>query len=174
MTNQSLTENKFIAPLVGQPFNPYLTCTYKYKFQDMAIETERCLYFQTGNLSRVLSRMADEAFRQVGLSPSYAFLLMKVNDEPGIQPSKLSEVLGLTPSTITRLIEKMEYQGYLERISEGRATRVEPTGQCRAKDSELREAWASLRNNYTNILGDRYTEVLTEMSVKAIDQLEER
>ena len=140
----------------------------------MAFDVENCLYFQTNSLSRVLSRMADEAFRPVGLSPSHAFLLMKVNDQPGIQPSQLSEILGLTPSTITRLIEKMEYQGYLERVSEGRATRVEPTDKCRSKESEIREAWSSLQKNYTNILGDRYTEVLTEMSVKAIDQLEEK
>lgn len=140
----------------------------------MPFDVENCLYFQTNNLSRILSRMADKAFRPVGLSPSHAFLLMKVNDEPGIQPSQLSEILGLTPSTITRLIEKMEYQGYLKRVSEGRATRVEPTEQCLAKDSDIRKAWANLQNNYTNILGDRYTEVLTEMSVKAIDQLEEK
>lgn len=138
----------------------------------MAFETDSCLYFQTNNLARLLSRMADEAFKEVGLSPSHAFLLMKVNDEPGIQPSTLSEVLGLTPSTITRLIEKMEYQGYLKRESEGRATHVRPTNKCIAKESDLQEAWNSLRKNYTDILGDRYTEVLTEMSVKAIDQLE--
>jgi DNA-binding MarR family transcriptional regulator len=118
--------------------------------------------------------MADEAFRSVGLSPSHAFLLMKINDEPGIQPSQLSEVLGLTPSTITRLIEKMEYQGYLQRESEGRATHVTPTNKCISKESELRMAWQKLQKRYTEILGDRYTEVLTEMATKAIDQLEEK
>lgn len=140
----------------------------------MPFDVESCLYFQTNNLSRILSRMADEAFRSVGLSPSHAFLLMKINDEPGIQPSQLSEVLGLTPSTITRLIEKMEYQGYLQRESEGRATHVTPTNKCISKESELRMAWQKLQKRYTEILGDRYTEVLTEMATKAIDQLEEK
>lgn len=139
----------------------------------MAFEIENCLYFQTNSLSRVLSKMADDAFKAVGLSPSHAFLLMKINDEPGIQPSQLSEILGLTPSTITRLIEKMEHQGYLERISEGRATHVEPTEQCLTKDSDIRKAWDDLRKRYTQILGERYTEVLTQMSIKALEQLEE-
>lgn len=134
-------------------------------------ELQNCLYFQTNNLSRVLSRMADEAFRTVGLSTSHAFLLMKVSDEPGIQPSQLSEVLQLTPSTITRLIEKMEYQGYLERISEGRATRVEPTAECRTKVTEIKKAWERLQETYRDKLGDRYTEVLTEMALKAIGEL---
>lgn len=139
----------------------------------MAVKTESCLYFQTNSLSRILSGMADEIFRDVGLSPSHAFLLMKVNDEPGIQPSKLSEALRLSPSTITRLIEKMEYRGYLERVSEGRATHVYPTDSCRDKDGDLREAWQALKGRYTQKLGERYTEVLTEMSIKAIDQLEQ-
>lgn len=139
----------------------------------MAFETDNCLYFQTNNLARLLSGMADEAFQDIGLSPSHAFLLMKVNEKPGIQPSQLSEALGLSPSTITRLIEKMEYQGYLERESEGRATHVSPTNKCISKESDLRIAWKKLRERYTEILGDRYTEVLTEMATKAIDQLEE-
>ncbi|NGP75212.1 winged helix-turn-helix transcriptional regulator [Balneolaceae bacterium YR4-1] len=138
----------------------------------MALKTENCLYFQTNSLSRILSGMADDVFRDVGLSPSHAFLLMTVNDEPGIQPSQLSELLRLSPSTITRLIEKMEYQGYLERASEGRATHVHPTDKCRDKDADLREAWEALKDRYTQKLGERYTEVLTEMAVKAKDQLE--
>lgn len=140
----------------------------------MKQEFSECLYFSANNLSRLLSSMADEAFRSVGLAPSYAFLLMAVNDKPGIQPSELSTQLGLTPSTITRLIEKMEYRGYLERESEGRATYVNPTHKAREEEASIREAWQELRNRYSQLLGERYTEVLTEMSVKAIERLEER
>jgi len=139
----------------------------------MALKLDTCLYIQSNHLARILSRMADDAFREVGLSPSHAFLLMKVQDEPGVQPSRLSEILHLSPSTITRLIEKMENKGYLERVSRGRATSVEPTSQLKAKEKAIRQAWNSLQEQYRGVLGDRYTEVLTEMSVKAIDQLEE-
>ena len=139
----------------------------------MALKLDTCLYIQSNHLARILSRMADDAFREVGLSPSHAFLLMKVQDEPGVQPSRLSEILHLSPSTITRLIEKMENKGFLERVSKGRATSVEPTSQLKAKEKAIRQAWNSLQEQYRGVLGDRYTEVLTEMSVKAIDQLEE-
>lgn len=139
----------------------------------MKEEFSDCLYYSVNNLSKVLSKMADDAFATTGLAPSYGFLLMSVNDNPGIQPSELSNTLRLKPSTITRLIEKMEYQGYLERKSEGRATHVLPTDACREIDNDLRKAWQHLKDNYAGVLGERYTEVLTEMSVKAVDQLGE-
>lgn len=132
-----------------------------------------CLYFTTNALARLLSGMADEEFGKLGLSPSYAFLLMSVIDNPGMQPGKLSDELRLSPSTVTRLVEKMEYHGYLERHSEGRATHVHPTRECLDLDDELRKAWQSLTNRYTDILGDRYSKVLTEMALTATEKLED-
>ena len=129
------------------------------------------LFFASNALNRLLGKMADEAFRELGISSSYAFLLMLVNDQPGIQPMELSKKLQLTPSTITRLVEKMEYQGYLERKSEGRSTHIELTEKGSSVQPKLRRAWETLRQNYTDVLGDRYTDVLAEMTGKASEQL---
>lgn len=132
-----------------------------------------CLYFTSNALARMLTRMADEEFKSVGLAPSHAFLLMSVNQHPGIQPGELSDLLQLSPSTVTRLVEKMEYRGYLERHSEGRATHVHPTQQCLDLDEKLRATWQSLTDRYTDVLGDRYSNVLTEMTFTATEKLEE-
>ena len=74
-----------------------------------------CLYYSSNALARMMTKMADEEFAVTGLTSSYAFLLMSVNAKPGIQPMELSEHVQLTPSTITRLIEKMEVKQLLER-----------------------------------------------------------
>lgn len=132
-----------------------------------------CLYFTSNALARLLRRMADEEFGKLGLAPSHAFLLMSVNDKPGIQPGELSEELQLSPSTVTRLVEKMEYRGYLERHPEGRATHVHPTRKCLDLNEELRNVWQSLTGRYTDVLGDRYSKVLTEMTFTATEKLEE-
>lgn len=132
-----------------------------------------CLYYSSNALARMLTKMADDAFKAVGLAPSYAFLLMTVNNRPGIQPSELSEELQLSPSTVTRLVEKMEYQGYLERVSEGRATRVEPTRKSQDLDQDIRDAWRALNDLYADVLGERYSEVLTEMAFTATKKLSE-
>ena len=38
---------------------------------------------------------------------------------------------------------------------------------------KLRRAWTQLQDDYTSVLGDRYTEVLTEMTYKASDQIKD-
>ena len=87
-----------------------------YKFaMSMASKATKyctCLYHSANAFARVISKMADEAFAPTGLSTSYAFLLMTVNETPGIQPKIISCHMQLTPSTVTRLIEKMEYRGF--------------------------------------------------------------
>ena len=63
--------------------------------------------------------MAEEAFAKTGLSPSYAFLVMIVEEQPGITLKSLSEKLHLAPSTCTRLVDKLVNREIVERKQEG-------------------------------------------------------
>lgn len=100
-----------------------------------------------------MSRLADEHFAVVGLAPSHAFLVMSVNDNPGIGPSQLSTELQLTPSTITRFLEKLEAKDFVKRTSVGKNTEVYPTLKGKARDKEIREAWKALKRSYRKLLG---------------------
>ncbi|MFH5831017.1 MarR family winged helix-turn-helix transcriptional regulator [Halalkalibaculum sp. DA3122] len=131
-----------------------------------------CLYFTTNVLSRRLTSIAEEAFTPLGLSPSYAYLLMTVNEQPGIRPGQISRELELSPSTVTRLLDKMEHRGYLERTSAGRATEVHPTGKSLDLQPRLQQVQDELRSTIARELGERYTEVLTEMTYTAVDKLD--
>ena len=130
-----------------------------------------CLYYTSNVLSRKLTKMAEEVFSPLGLAPTYAYLLMTVNDQPGIQPSQISKELELKPSTVTRLVDKMENRGFVERTSEGRATNVHPTDKSRQLNAKLQDAWQKLQKRCSEELGDRYTEVLTEMAYTASEKL---
>lgn len=116
--------------------------------------------------------MADESFASTGLSSSYAFLLMTVNDKPGIQPKEISEQMMLTPSTVTRLIERMEYRGLLERKHVGRTTEVYPTQLSLDLDPKIKEAWMNLFHTYSKILGEEEGKLLTSSIFEALQQLE--
>lgn len=97
--------------------------------------------------------MADELFASTGLSSSYAFLLMTVNEQPGIQAGEISKQMQLTPSTVSRLIEKMEYRGYLTRKQVGRCIEVYPTKESEKLNVKIKASWKELNLKYSNILG---------------------
>jgi DNA-binding MarR family transcriptional regulator len=120
-----------------------------------------CLYYSCNALSRVLTKMADEAFSTTGLSSSYAFLLMIVNDKPGVQPKEISEQMQLTPSTVTRLVERMEFRGYLTRTQVGRSTEVYPTQLSQELNPTIKTAWKSLFERYSNLIGKEESQALT-------------
>jgi DNA-binding MarR family transcriptional regulator len=85
------------------------------------------MYFSSNALARKMEKLANGSWEKTNLSPSHAYLLLLVIDEPGIQPGKLSDELQLQPSTISRLIQKLEEKKLLVRITEGKTVNVYPT-----------------------------------------------
>ena len=130
-----------------------------------------CLYYSANALSRVMTKIADEEFSITGLAPSYAFLLMSVNEKPGIQPKEISEHMQLTPSTVTRLIEKLEYKGLVERKTVGRTTEVSPTTTGKKLDKKIKAAWLNLYKRYTDLLGEEEAINLTDKVYEASKKL---
>lgn len=132
-----------------------------------------CLYYSANALSRIITKMAEEEFAVVQLAPSYAFLLMAVNGKPGIQPMELSKIMMLTPSTVTRLIEKMEFKGFLERKIHGKFTEVYPTQKCINLNSDIKNAWHNLLIRYEKLLGKKESKKLTMEIFEAAIKLQE-
>ncbi len=131
----------------------------------------QCLYYASNALARITTRMAEEEFASVGLSPSYAFLIMTVAKKPGIQPGEISKELELTPSTITRLIEKMEKKGLLRRKFEGKTTGVFITAKGEALTIDIKKCWLNLYLRFKETLGEEQAEKLTGVIYTAVKEL---
>lgn len=85
---------------------------------------------------------------------------MSVNHQPeGITPTELSEIMMLTPSTVTRLVERMEGKGLLTRSSEGRNTIIKPTEAGHKLQPKIKDAWRHLKESYSTILGPEADEL---------------
>lgn len=131
-----------------------------------------CLHFSTNALARILTKMADEEFASSGLSSSYGFLLLVIDEKPGIRPKEVSEKLHLNQSTVTRLVDKMEFRGLLRRKQVGRSIEIYTTKKGSQLIPEIEEAWENLRNRYSKVLGQKEAKNLASaihMSTQLMD-----
>ncbi len=115
-----------------------------------------CLYFTANHLARVINRMAEEEFGKIGLSPTYSFLLVAILERKGATHNELSRIMHLTPSTMTRLIDKLVYKQLVVRQQEGRSVRIYPTEAGMKLRPDIDKAWSRLHDRYADVLGREY------------------
>ncbi|MEO5562378.1 MAG: MarR family transcriptional regulator [Chitinophagaceae bacterium] len=131
-----------------------------------------CLYFASNSLARKIEKLAQQSWDKVGLSPSHAYLLIMTLEEPGIQPSALADNLQLQPSTISRLIEKLEEKKLLVRTTAGKLTNVYPTPKGKELAPKLKECEKEFTANSVALVGKEESIKLVNIIGKAADKLD--
>jgi len=117
--------------------------------------------------------MALECWKKLSLSPSHAYVLLLVLEQPGIQPTKLGRQLRLEPSTITRLIEKLEDRKLVRRLVQGKTTLVYPATAGRKLLPQLKDCLEDFNLRYASILGKAKSERVVKQMGRIIDQLDQ-
>ena len=112
-----------------------------------------CLYFTANALARKTEKLASESWKKTGLAPSHAYLVILALEEPGINAGQAAEQLQLTPSTITRTIEKLEEKKLLIRVTEGKLTNLYPTKKAKEMQPVLKQCVEEFNEKYLAILG---------------------
>lgn len=133
-----------------------------------------CLYFTANTLARAITRLGEECFKPLGLSPSQAFLIMLALENPGISSGELAACLNLAPSTVTRLADAMVARGLVERRTQGKSASIHPTEQAKELAPKIAAAWKSLHRAYSDVLGEQAGQELTQSIHKASKKLGER
>lgn len=133
----------------------------------------QCIYFSSSSFARKIEKLALECWKPVNLAPSHGYLLIHVIEEPGIQPGGLADHLQLQPSTITRLIEKLEEKKLVVRTSEGKITNVYPTPKAKELYSKLKSCVNNFQTACMTALGkDESVKVVSIMN-KMSDRISE-
>ncbi|HAH58917.1 MAG: MarR family transcriptional regulator [Lentimicrobium sp.] len=130
-----------------------------------------CLYYSANALSRLITKISDEEFAATGLTSSSAFIMMTVNNHPGISPKEISEIMLLTPSTVTRLLDKLAHSGLLTREQKGKNIFISPTPSGRELHQKIKDSWKRLYERYTSVIGEDQARKLTALLTEAYAKL---
>ncbi|MFA9377831.1 MAG: MarR family winged helix-turn-helix transcriptional regulator [Lachnotalea sp.] len=143
-------------------------------FENTDHQLNECLFFSSCKLARILGKTADDEFKMTGLSPSHAFLLYIVNNNNGIQQKQIGELLHMTPSTITRFIEKLENKELVTRKAEGKNVFIFYTEKGKSLQGEIEKAWEQIHRLYTDILTEEEHAQFIATTNKIIASLEHK
>lgn len=134
---------------------------------------ECCLFFTANSLARVMTRMGEEEFAAVGMTPSYAFLITLAIDRPGISQKELAELLHIAPSTVSRFVDTLIGKGLISKEADGRNTYVFPTSAGLAMQTNIEKCWRGLFDRYCRILGEDEAVQLTTQTASASRRLQD-
>lgn len=96
---------------------------------------------------RVHRMTAARLLRDLGLYPGQEFLMMRLWEGGPARQSVLIKEMGLDPSTMTKMLQRLEQAGHVRRSpdpADRRAVRVEPTEESEALRAKVAGAWATL------------------------------
>lgn len=105
-------------------------------------------------------------FEQYGLTVSRYYALRHIAGTPGISPTRLSQCMFCDKSNITRLLQGLEHDGYVERQSHARDRRVQclyltPTGA--SLEACVTEQHRHYINERLSALEDNAVEQMTDL-----------
>ena len=116
---------------------------------------EECLYFNTVALARRLEREWAIAFKPFDLSPSQAFLLRTILNQPGMLQRELADSLAISRPTATRVLDGLATKKLIERkhsARDGREQSIYPTLKATDMQSSLNEASSKVTKRMKKLL----------------------
>lgn len=92
-----------------------------------------------------------------GVHAGQDLLLLAVWDEPGLRQAALATRLAVEPPTVTRMVQRLERSGLVERRRDphdARVLRIHPTPRSRLLEGTVRRVWSDVDAMLVESLGE--------------------
>ena len=121
-----------------------------------------CIATRLRMANRVITKVYDDALRPLGLKVTQMAMLVVAEDNGLIRQAEVGAELRLDDSTLSRNLERMRVNGWLEEMPEGDARvhsyRLTPAG--RALLDKAIPAWRTAQSKAKHLLGDAGVQAL--------------
>jgi len=128
---------------------------------------ENCMYFSVNQLARHLNKIADDAFKEINITPTQGFALISIGELNKHTPSEIANELEMTPSTITRFLDRLDKLGYIERKYLGRNTEINLTEKGKRTLVKVSECWGKIHDVNVKVFSEELAKTITNKTVKA-------
>lgn len=118
-------------------------------------------------LGRAHRRAIEALLAPHGIHAGQDAVLLLLWQQPGIRLSTLATQLGVERPTVTRMVQRLERAGLVERTrdpQDGRAWRVSPTPRSRLLEAGVRHAWRQVDERIIERLGVSDAELLGRLA----------
>lgn len=126
----------------------------------------RCIAGRLRLVNRVVTGLYDDAFRPLGIKASQFNILVVAGKLGLARPSDVCAILRLDTSTLSRNVERMRAQGWLEVVPSEDA-RLQPfrlTTQGKRLLEQAAPAWKKAQQQAETLLGDDGVALLTRLA----------
>lgn len=129
---------------------------------------QSCIAVRLRLLNRVVTNFYDDALRPLGLKVSQLNILIVTAKLDLARPAQVCEILHLDTSTLSRNVERMKAQGWLEVVPEedGRAQPFRLTTQGKRLIEKAIPAWEEAQHQAAELLGDEGIALLNKAAKK--------
>ena len=128
------------------------------------------LPFEIGETAHALRRAFDRRAATLGVTRAQWKVLFRLSRQPGLRQIELADILDVEPITLSRIIDRLEEAGLVERRTDPadrRAWRLELTARAEPLIAKLRtlaealmdEAFAGLTNEELELMRAKLTKI---------------
>ncbi len=110
-------------------------------------QVEDYIGFQIVHIYRAHRQIAEEAFGKLGIYPGQEMILLLLWLEEGIPQSQIATCIKVEPPTATKMLQRMERAGLIERRPDPRDARISLvylTERGRALEQPVLDSWKQL------------------------------
>ncbi|ABX07027.1 MarR family transcriptional regulator [Herpetosiphon sp.] len=129
------------------------------------MEAHYHLCFQVGRVARQLISHYNRVLAPLGLTTAQYFVLVAIKPDEAPTMGELSNRTYLDNSTLTPIVDRLERDGWLERMSDPtdrRTTRIQLTSSGLERLPDARQRGDAVENAMREQLGDPLVDLLTD------------